>query len=109
MISWENPWGASRDLLYRIRTLPNFLVWSLLGFVSGWVQTRRVATLVIGLPSLVIASLFFEVFLDAPLRGVIATFFTGATLALVVGLTYFLREVHAATAMLRDSTAHWRK
>ncbi len=57
MMSWENPWGASRDLIYRIRTLPNYLIWSLLGFISGWVQTRRVATLFIGLPSLVIASL----------------------------------------------------
>lgn len=58
---------------------------------------------------LVIASLFFEVFLDAHLSGLIGTFFTGATLALVVGLAYFLREVHAATAMLRATTAHWRK
>lgn len=66
-------------------------------------------TLAALLVCLVIAALFFEVFLDAPLRGLIGTFFTGATLALVVGLTYFLREVHAATAMLRMTTAHWRR
>ena len=66
-------------------------------------------TLAALLVCLVIASLFFEVFLDAPLRGLVGTFFTGATLALVVGLTYFLREVHAATAMLHTTTAHWRQ
>lgn len=65
MISWENPWGASRDVLYRIRTLPNFIAWSLLGFVSGWVQTRRVGALIIGLPSLVIASLVIATTLRA--------------------------------------------
>lgn len=65
MISWENPWGASRDVLYRIRTLPSFMVWSLLGFVSGWVQTRRIAALIIGLPSLVIASLVIATTLKA--------------------------------------------
>jgi hypothetical protein len=66
-------------------------------------------TLAALLVCLVIASLFFEVFLDAHLSGLIGTFFTGATLALVVGLAYFLREVHAATAMLRATTAHWRR
>lgn len=66
-------------------------------------------TLAALLVCLVIAALFFEVFLGAPLSGLIGTFFTGATLALVVGLTYFLREVHAATAMLHMSTANWRR
>lgn len=66
-------------------------------------------TLAALLVCLVITTLFFEVFLDASLHGVIGTLFTGATLALVVGLTYFLREVHAATTMLRDTTAHWRR
>ena len=65
MISWENPWGASRDVLYRIRTLPSYIVWSLLGFVSGWVQTRRIGALFIGLPSLVIASLVIATTLRA--------------------------------------------
>lgn len=66
-------------------------------------------TLAALLVCLVIATLFFEVFLDAPLRWLVGTFFTGATLTLVVGLTYFLREVHAATGMLRESTSHWRR
>lgn len=65
MISWENPWGASHNLLFRIRTLPSYTAWSLLGFVSGWVQTRRIPTLLIGLPSLVIASLMIATTLKA--------------------------------------------
>lgn len=46
---------------------------------------------------LVMASLFLEVYLDAPLLWLVGLLFTGTTLALVVGLTYFLREVHLAT------------
>lgn len=49
----------------------------------------------------VIASLFLEVMLDVPLKWLVGIFFTGATLALVVGLGYFLREVHLATATIR--------
>lgn len=46
---------------------------------------------------LVVATLFFEAMLDARLHGLIAVLFTGSTLTLVVGLAYFLREVHLAT------------
>jgi Protein of unknown function (DUF2721) len=46
---------------------------------------------------LVIATLFFEAMLDARLNRAIAVLFTGSTLTLVVGLAYFLREVHEAT------------
>ena len=49
----------------------------------------------------VITALFFEVMLGAPLNWVIALLFTGATLALVVGLAFFLREVHLATQTSR--------
>jgi hypothetical protein len=35
------------------------------------------------------------------LRWLIALLFTGSTLALVVGLAYFLREVHLATTTVR--------
>ena len=48
-----------------------------------------------------IASLFLEVLLQAELRWLIGGLFTGATLALVVGLAYFLREVHLATQTVR--------
>jgi|SRR5687767_12413426 len=46
---------------------------------------------------LVVATLFFEAMLDARLNWAIAVLFTGSTLTLVVGLAYFLREVHEAT------------
>lgn len=44
-----------------------------------------------------IATLFFDAMLNAPLGLLIGTLFTVSTLALVVGLAYFLREVHLAT------------
>jgi hypothetical protein len=46
---------------------------------------------------MVVATLFFEAMLDARLSGLVGVLFTGSTLALVVGLAYFLREVHLAT------------
>ena len=45
----------------------------------------------------VVATLFFEAMVDARLGGLIGVLFTASTLALVVGLAYFLREVHLAT------------
>lgn len=45
----------------------------------------------------VIASLFVQVLLQVELKWVVGALFTGSTLALVVGLGYFLREVHLAT------------
>jgi len=54
---------------------------------------------------MVIAALFLEVMLDAPLKWLIGGLFTAATLTLVVGLAYFLREVHMATQTIRISTA----
>jgi hypothetical protein len=49
----------------------------------------------------VIVALFLEVMLQAELKWVLGLLFTGATLALVVGLAYFLREVHLATRTVR--------
>ena len=46
---------------------------------------------------MVVATLFFEAMLDARLSGLVGVLFTGSTLALVIGLAYFLREVHLAT------------
>lgn len=46
---------------------------------------------------MVIATLFFEAMFNAPLDWAIAILFTSSTLALVVGLGFFLREVHMAT------------
>jgi MFS family permease len=49
----------------------------------------------------VIACLFAEVLLGVQLRWIVGLFFTGAILTLVVGLAYFLREVHMATTSVR--------
>ena len=49
----------------------------------------------------VIAALFLEVLLQVELKWLVGVLFTGATLALVMGLTYFLREVHLATRTVR--------
>lgn len=57
MISWENPWNASSSFFYRMRTLPSYLIWSLAGFISGWVQTRRLWSLSLGIPALAVAFL----------------------------------------------------
>jgi MFS family permease len=65
-------------------------------------------TLAALLVCMVIASLFLEVFLDVPLRWLVGLLFTGATLILVVGLAYFLREVHLATTTVRIFSARKR-
>jgi hypothetical protein len=49
----------------------------------------------------VIATLFVEVLLQVELKWLVGILFTGSTLALVVGLAYFLREVHLATQTVR--------
>ena len=53
----------------------------------------------------VIASRFVQVLLQVELRWVVGAMFTGSTMALVVGLGYFLREVHLATKTVRIPTA----
>lgn len=50
---------------------------------------------------LVIAALFLEVLLQIELKWLVGTLFTGSAVALVVGLTYFLREVHLAMQTVR--------
>ena len=49
----------------------------------------------------VIAALFVEVLFQVQLRWIVGLLFTGSTGALVVGLAYFLREVHLATQTVR--------
>lgn len=46
---------------------------------------------------IVIATLFVEVVLNVPASHVVAVLFVVSMLALIVGLSYFLREVHLAT------------
>ena len=50
---------------------------------------------------MVIPSLFLEALLDVPLRGLVGLLFTVATLAMVVGLGAFVREVRLATTTVR--------
>jgi hypothetical protein len=49
----------------------------------------------------VTAALFLEVLLQVELKWLVGLMFTVSTLALVVGLAYFLREVHLATQTVR--------
>lgn len=55
-------------------------------------------TLAALLVCMVIASLFLEVVLDAPLKWLVGVLFTASTIALIIGLAFFLREVHLATS-----------
>ncbi len=48
---------------------------------------------------LVIVTLFVEAMLSAPLEWLVGPLFTASVLALVVGLAFFLREVHLATGI----------
>lgn len=52
---------------------------------------------------MIIGTLFLEVVLAVPLKWLIGTLFSISTLALVVGLACFLREVHLAMKTLRIS------
>jgi hypothetical protein len=50
---------------------------------------------------MVIVILFLEVLFSIPFNWVIGVFFSLATLALVAGLAYFLREVHLSSKTIR--------
>ena len=67
-------------------------------FTSAAITACTLAALLV---CVVIAALFFDVMLAAPLQWLVAISFTGATLALIVGLGFFLREVHLATRTVR--------
>lgn len=54
---------------------------------------------------LVVAALFMEVLLQVQLEWLLGTLFTGSAVALVVGLTYFLREVNLAMQTVRIPTS----
>jgi hypothetical protein len=58
-------------------------------------------TLAALLVCMVIAALFLEALLDVPLRGVVGLLFTAGTLAMVVGLASFVREVRLSTRTVR--------
>jgi len=52
---------------------------------------------------LVVSVLFLEALIDLNLKWLIGALFMSSTIALVIGLAYFLREVQVATRMLRIS------
>lgn len=54
---------------------------------------------------MVIAALFLEALLDVPLKWVVGLLFTGATVALIVGLAAFVGEVRLATRTVRIPVA----
>ena len=58
-------------------------------------------TLAALLVCVVIAALFVEVMLGASLQWLVSIVFTAATLALITGLAFFLREVQLATKTIR--------
>lgn len=58
-------------------------------------------TLAALLVCMVIGALFLEVLVGLQMKWLAGLLFTGSTLALVVGLAYFLREVHLATQTVR--------
>jgi hypothetical protein len=58
-------------------------------------------TLAALLVCVVIATLFVEVMLGAPLQWLVSLAFTAATVALITGLAFFLREVQLATKTIR--------
>lgn len=61
-------------------------------------------TLAALLVCVVIVTLFLEAMLKAPLQWLTGLLFSGAALALVVGLAFFLHEVHLATHVVRILT-----
>lgn len=67
-------------------------------FVSVAITACTIAALLL---CTVIVTLFMEVMLNAPLQWLVGILFTASTLALVVGLAFFLREVHMATNTVR--------
>lgn len=59
------------------------------------------ATIAALLVCVVIAALFVEVMLETPLKWLISAFFAAAMFALVIGLAFFLCEVHLAMRTVR--------
>ena len=62
-------------------------------FASVAITSSTIAALLV---CMVIAALFLEAMLGPSLNGLVGILFTVAMLALIVGLIYFLREVHLA-------------
>jgi hypothetical protein len=61
------------------------------------------------LTCMVIAALFVEVLVLVELKWLVGSLFTGSMVALVVGLAYFLREVHLATRTVRIPASAYKR
>lgn len=57
----------------------------------------------------VIGALFVEVFAEVRLDWLVGALFTGSTAALVIGLAFFLHEVHLATDTIRIPTSMYKR
>lgn len=67
-------------------------------FASIAITACTVAALLL---CMVIVTLFLEALLNAPLSWLVGSLFAASTMALIVGLAYFLREVHLAMQSVR--------
>ncbi len=67
-------------------------------FASAAITACTLAALLV---CMVVLALFAEVILATNLKGLLSLLFMTATLAMVVGLGFFLREVHLATRTIR--------
>ena len=61
------------------------------------------------LACIVIAALFVEVLVQMELKWFVGTLFAVSMVALVIGLAYFLREVHLATHTVRSPASAYRR
>ncbi len=75
-------------------------------FTSIAITACTIAALLV---CIVIATLFVEAMLEAPLKWLVGGLFTAAMLALVVGLAFFLREVQLAMQATRSAAAGDRR
>jgi hypothetical protein len=62
-------------------------------FISVAITSCTIAALLL---CLVVVSLFLEAILNAPFKWLVGACFASSTMALVIGLAFFLREVHMA-------------
>jgi len=83
----------SEDLMMQLQKLEKRRHYTSIAITACTIAALLVCT--------VITVLFLEVLFGAPMTWIVAVLFTASTLALVVGLAYFLREVHIASQTIR--------
>ena len=83
----------SEDLLMQLQKLEKRRHYTSVAITACTIAALLVCT--------VITVLFLEVLFGVPMTWIVAVLFTASTMALVVGLAYFLREVHLASQTIR--------